>query len=169
MIDKRNRKTGVGEKIKIHKEGSLHRAFSIFIFNNKKEILLQQRAKNKYHSPLLWSNTVCGHPRPGETFLQGAYRRLREEMGINCRLKKLFCFIYNAGFKNGLIENEYDCVFIGKFNGKPNLNKAEVMKYKWVPLGFLKKDIINNKYKYSIWLEKALSKIKARDISRIIK
>jgi len=160
LVDENNRKIGVEEKIKAHKEGKLHRAFSIFVFNSKRALLLQQRAKEKYHSGGLWSNTVCSHPQPGETYNKAVHRRLREEMGFDCKLKKSFCFIYNTGFQNGLIENEYDCVFIGKFNGKPNPNPEEVMDYKWIPLKELKKDIVQNPDKYSFWFKIALKRIK---------
>ncbi|MFH1173266.1 MAG: isopentenyl-diphosphate Delta-isomerase, partial [bacterium] len=141
LVDKNNRKIGVAEKVKAHQLGLLHRAFSIFVFNSKGELLLQQRAKEKYHSGKLWSNTVCSHPRPGETYNIAVHRRLKEEMGFDCPLKKSFCFIYNTGFKNGLMENEYDCVFIGRFNGLPKPNKSEVMAYRWVSLKDLRKDL----------------------------
>jgi isopentenyl-diphosphate Delta-isomerase len=161
LVDKNNRKIGVEEKIKAHKEGKLHRAFSIFIVNSNGELLIQQRHKTKYHSGGLWSNSVCSHPKPNE--------RLKEEMGFDCKLKKLFCFIYNAGFQNGLIENEYDCVFIGKFDGKPKPNHKEIMNYKWIPLKELKKDIISYPNKYSVWLKIALNRIKSSQIKEAIK
>ena len=141
LVDKNNRKIGEEEKLKAHKEGKLHRAFSIFIFNSKGELLIQQRAKTKYHSGGLWSNTVCSHPKPNETYLRATHRRLKEEMGFDCKLKKLFCFIYRKEFKNGLIENEYDCIFIGKFEGTPKPNPKEVMDYKWISLKDLKQKI----------------------------
>jgi len=169
LVDKNNRKIGVEEKIKTHKEGKLHRAFSIFIFNSNGELLIQQRAKTKYHSGGLWSNTVCSHPRPDETYEKAVHRRLKEEIGFDCKLKKLFCFIYNAGFQNGLIENEYDCVFIGKFNGKPKPNTKEIMNYKWISIKKLKQDIIKNPNKYTIWLKIALNRIKSSRIKEAIK
>jgi isopentenyl-diphosphate delta-isomerase len=169
LVDKNNRKIGIEEKIKSHKEGKLHRAFSIFILNSKGELLLQQRAKTKYHSAKLWSNSVCSHPKPNETYLQATHRRLKEEMGFDCKLKKLFCFIYNTGFKNGLIENEYDCVFIGKFDGKPKPNHKEIMNYKWISMKELKKDIISHPNKYSVWLKIALNRIKSSQIKEAIK
>lgn len=169
LVDKNNRKVGVSEKIKTHKEGKLHRAFSIFIFNSKEKLLLQQRAKTKYHSAGLWSNTVCSHPKPNETYRQAVYRRLKEEMGFDCKLKKLFCFIYNAGFQNGLIENEYDCVFIGKFDGQPKPNPKEIMNHKWISAKKLKQDIINHPNKYSVWLKTALNRIKSSQIKEAIK
>ncbi len=169
LVDKDNRKIGIEEKIKAHKEGKLHRAFSIFIFNSKGELLIQQRAKTKYHSGGLWSNTVCSHPKPNETYQQASHRRLKEEMGFDCKLKKLFCFIYNTGFQNGLIENEYDCVFIGKFDGKIKPNPKEVMNYKWIPIEKLKQKINKNLSKYTIWLKLALNRIKSSQIKEIIK
>jgi isopentenyl-diphosphate delta-isomerase len=169
LVDKNNRKIGVEEKIKAHKEGKLHRAFSIFIFNSNGKLLIQQRAKTKYHSESLWSNTVCSHPKPNETYLQATHRRLKEEMGFDCKLKKLFCFIYNTDFLNGLIENEYDCVFVGKFDGKPKPNRKEIMDYKWISMKKLKKDIILHPNKYSVWLKIALNKIKLSQIKEIIK
>ncbi len=160
IVDKNNKRIGVEEKIKAHKEGKLHRAFSIFIFNSREELLMQQRAKTKYHSGGLWSNTVCSHPRPNETYLQATHRRLKEEMGFDCKLKKLFCFIYKTNLDNGLIENEYDCVFIGKFDGRPKPNPKEVMDYDWIPLKRLKLDIIKNPNNYTIWLKIALKRFK---------
>ncbi len=132
LIDKNNKKIGIEEKIKAHKKGKLHRSFSIFVFNSNEELLLQKRAKTKYHSGGLWSNTACSHPRPKENLGKAVHRRLKEEMGFDCKLKKAFCFNYKTKFSNGLIENEHDCVFIGEFNGKPKPNKREVEDYKWV-------------------------------------
>ena len=162
LVNKNNRRIGIEEKIKAHKEGKLHRAFSIFIFNSKGELLVQQRAKTKYHSGNLWSNSVCSHPKPNETYLQATHRRLKEEMGFDCKLKKLFCFVYNADFQNGLIENEYDCVFIGKYDGKIQPNKKEVQNCKWTSLKDLKEDIKKNPDKYSVWLKIILEKNKLK-------
>ncbi len=158
LVNKSNRKIGIEEKIKAHASGKLHRAFSIFIFNSKGELLLQQRAKAKYHSGGLWSNTVCSHPRPGENYFQAAHRRLREEMGFDCELKKLFSFIYKTDFIDGLIENEYDTVFMGKFDGKPKPNPAEVANCKWVEIKDLKNDIAVDPEKYSVWLKIILNR-----------
>jgi len=160
LVNKNNRKIGVEEKIKAHREGRLHRAFSIFIFNSKGKLLIQQRAKIKYHSGGLWSNTCCGHPRPNETYLQAVHRRLKEEMGFDCELKKAFCLKYNLYVKEGLIENEYNCIFTGKFDGIPKPDSKEVMNYKWVSIKELKSDIIKNPDKYTAWLKKILKKIK---------
>lgn len=115
------------EKLEAHQKGLLHRAFSVFIINSKKEMLLQQRARNKYHSGGLWTNACCSHPMPGEDVQQAAHRRLQEEMGFNCDLSKLFTFTYYTTFDNGLIENEYDHVFLGTYNGSivPNAEEAD--------------------------------------------
>jgi len=169
LVNKNNRKIGFEEKMKAHKEGKLHRAFSIFIFNSNGKLLIQQRAKTKDISKNLWSNTVCSHPKPNETYNQAAHRRLKEEMGFDCKIKKLFCFIYNMKFKNGLIENEYDCVFIGKFDGKPKPNPQEIMNFKWISVNELKQDMIKNPNKYSVWSKIALNKIKYSQIKKEIK
>ncbi len=159
LVDKNNKKIGVEEKIKAHKEGKLHRAFSIFIFNSKGELLIQQRAKTKYHSKGLWSNTTCSHPKPNETYHQAVHRRLKEEMGFDCKLQKLFCFRYNLGLKKGLIENEYNCVFIGKFDREPKPNPKEVMNYKWISIKELKRDTIKNPNKYAAWFKILFKKL----------
>lgn len=169
LVDKNNRKIGIEEKMKAHREGKLHRAFSIFIFNSKGESLIQQRAVTKYHSGGLWSNTVCSHPKPDESYEQAVHRRLKEEMGFDCKLKKLFCFIYKTSFQSGLIENEYDCVFIGKFDGKPKPDTREIMDYKWVPTEELRQDITKNPEKYSVWSKIALKKIKLSQNKEVLK
>ncbi|MBU4308868.1 MAG: isopentenyl-diphosphate Delta-isomerase [Nanoarchaeota archaeon] len=169
LINKNNRKIGEEEKIKAHKQRKLHRAFSIFVFNSKGKLLIQQRAKSKYHCAGIWANTCCSHPKPNETYNHAVHRRLKEEMGFDCKLKKLFCFIYNTGFKNGLIENEYDFVFIGKFDGEVKPNKKEVMNYKWISIKDLKKNIKKNSNKYSVWLKIALNKLKSLQIKEAIK
>ncbi len=166
LVDENNNEIGEEEKIKAHKEGKLHRAFSIFVFNSKRKLLLQQRAKTKYHSGGFWSNTVCGHPRPNENYQQATHRRLKEEMGFDCELEKLFCFIYKTDFKNGLIENEYGCVFIGKFDGNPIPDPEEAIDYKWISLEDLKKDIEKNPEKYTEWLKIILKRIKLSKIER---
>ena len=148
--------------MKAHEDGRLHRAFSIFIFNSSGELLIQQRSKEKYHCGGMWANTVCSHPKPNESYSVATHRRLKEEMGFDCDLKKLFCFEYRAEFSNGLIENEYDCVFVGEYNGEPHPNKDEIMNYKWISLEDLKLDIKNNPKKYSIWLRIALGNSKLK-------
>ena len=169
LVDKNNKKIGEEEKIKAHREGKLHRAFSIFIFNKKGELLIQQRANSKYHSGGLWSNTVCSHPKPGESLIKSAHRRLKEEMGFNCKLKKMFKFHYQVFLDNDLMENEIDTVFIGKYDGKIELNRDEASDYKWVSIKDLKEEFIFNDNKYTVWFEIGLNKIKFSDIKEIIK
>jgi len=159
LVDESNKEIGFGEKIKIHQEGKLHRAFSIFIFNSKNELLLQRRASRKYHSGGLWTNTCCSHPRVGEKTGEAAHRRLKQEMGFDCFLKKIFSFIYRVKFENGLVENEYDHVFFGRYDGKVIPNKKEAEDYKWVSLGKLKKNMQKNPREYSYWFKIAISKL----------
>lgn len=169
LVNKNNRKIGVEEKIAAHKKGKLHRAFSVFVFNSKRELLIQQRAKEKYHCGKIWANTCCSHPRQNETYKKATHRRLKEEMGFDTKLKKLFCFIYEEKFSNGLTEHEYDCVFIGKFDGKPKPDPKEIMNHKWISLKDLKQDIKKHPKKYSAWLKIALNKIKSSQIQEAIK
>jgi len=159
LVDENDREIGIEEKLKAHKEGKLHRAFSIFIFNSKREMLLQKRAKNKYHSGGLWSNACCSHPRPNEKLEEAAHRRLKEEMGFDCRLRKAFHFIYKVEFDNGLKEFEFDHVFVGRYDGKVNPNPEEAEDYKWMDLKTLKKDVEANGEKYTYWFKVALPKV----------
>jgi isopentenyl-diphosphate Delta-isomerase len=168
LVNEKNKKIGVEEKLKAHKEGKLHRAISVLIFNSKGQILLQQREKTKYHCGGLWSNAVCTNPQPNETFKQAAHRRLKEEIGISCNLVKAFSFIYTAKFDNGLIENELDSVFIGQSDEVPKLNPKEVMDYKWVLLKDLKKDILNTPEKYTIWFKIILDKLTNKQIKEVL-
>ncbi|MBR9701907.1 isopentenyl-diphosphate Delta-isomerase [Candidatus Pacearchaeota archaeon] len=151
IVDEDNNEIGTEEKIKAHKGGFLHRAFSIFVFNFKGELLIQQRAKEKYHCGELWSNTVCSHPKPNEILEDAIHRRLKEEMGFDCGLKEVFSFIYLKEFENGLTEHEFDHVFVGKFDGGVLPNKEEVMNYKWISIDELKKNISENPEKYTYW------------------
>src|SRR5918997_6672888 len=117
LVDEADREVGTGSKLEAHREGALHRAFSVFVFDRRGRLLLQKRAAGKYHSGGLWSNTCCGHPRPGEATAEAARRRLREEMNFDCELRAAFEFLYRAQFTNKLIEHEYDHVFVGEFGG----------------------------------------------------
>lgn len=163
LVDKNNKEIGLEEKMKAHIDGKLHRAFSVFIFNSKKELLLQRRAKSKYHCGGLWTNTCCSHPRPNESLRRAVYRRLKEEMGFHCSLREIFSFMYKATLGKNLYEHEYDHVFIGNYDGTPKLNLEEADDWKWVPLDELKKDIARNAEKYTPWfriiLEKYLDKL----------
>lgn len=144
---------GLMEKQEAHIKGLLHRAFSVFIFNSKGELLLQQRAENKYHSPALWTNTCCSHPREHEDYIQAAHRRLQEEMGFDCALEHQFHFIYNAPFENGLTEHELDHVFFGRFDGDANPNPDEVMACKWIAPDALYQDIKDRPEHYTVWFK----------------
>lgn len=156
LVNEHDEIIGVEEKIKTHLLGALHRAFSIFIFNSRGQLLLQKRTNTKYHSKGLWSNTCCGHPRPGETIEQASSRRLNEEMGISSRLTKLFDFVYRAELEDGLIEHEYDHVLIGEFSGTPNPSKEEVEDWKWLDLTTLRRDVQENPGKHTYWFRIAL-------------
>ncbi|MBI2583072.1 MAG: isopentenyl-diphosphate Delta-isomerase [Candidatus Aenigmarchaeota archaeon] len=158
LVDEKDREIGIEEKIKAHKEGKLHRAFSIFVFNSKGEMLITRRAKSKYHWSGFWSNACCSHPRPGEPLEKAAHRRLKEELGFDCGLKKAFDFIYKVKFENGLFEHEFDHVFIGKFDGKPSPDKEETDGWKWIPLGELKKEIADSA-KYTPWFQIMVKKM----------
>ncbi len=153
LVDEQDNPIGLMEKIEAHEKALLHRAFSVFIFNDKKELMLQQRAADKYHSPLLWTNTCCSHQRDGETNLEAGKRRLQEEMGFVSELKEVFSFIYKAPFDNGLTEHELDHVMVGSFNNKPTINKEEVASYKWMNLEAVKKDIEDNSEIYTAWFK----------------
>jgi len=159
LVDEKDNVIGKEEKIKTHREGKLHRAFSIFVFNPKGELLLQRRAKIKYHSGGLWTNTCCSHPSPGETLEEAVHRRLKEEMGFDCELEEIFSFTYQVKFDNDLFENEYDHVFIGKFDGEPTPNPEEVDEWKWIDLEELKKDIQENPDSYTYWLKQSIDKV----------
>ncbi|MDI6591476.1 MAG: isopentenyl-diphosphate Delta-isomerase [Patescibacteria group bacterium] len=158
LVNKKDKMIGVEEKMKAHLQGKLHRAFSILLFNKKGEILIQKRAKSKYHSSGLWTNTCCSHPRPKETLEKAAKRRLKEEMGITANLKKAFGFIYKAKLGN-LTEYEFDHVFLGRFDGEPKPNKKEVENWQWVKLADLEIDIKKNPQKYTPWFKIILKKI----------
>jgi len=150
---------GAEEKLKAHLEGKLHRAFSVFIFNSQGEMLLQRRALHKYHSPGLWSNACCSHPRPGEDSEAAAHRRMKEEMGFYCHIERAFQFTYKAEFDNGLTENELDHVFIGEYNGVVQPDREEVAEYRWIDADSLKKDMQENPEQYTYWFRVVLDKV----------
>ncbi|CAA0180188.1 Isopentenyl-diphosphate delta-isomerase [Tenacibaculum maritimum] len=153
LVDEHDNQLGLMPKMEAHEKALLHRAFSVFVFNDKKELLLQQRAADKYHSPLLWTNTCCSHQRNGESSLEAGRRRLQEEMGFTCELEEVFWFIYKAPFDNGLTEHELDHVMIGKYNDKPIINKEEVAAYKWMCLEEVKEDIKRKPAIYTEWFK----------------
>ena len=159
LVNKNDIEIGSDYKIKAHKEGKLHRAFSIFIFNSKGELLIQKRAKEKYHSGGLWSNSCCGHPEAGEKTIDATNRRLFEEMGIKTPLKEAFSFIYNVRLDNGIKEYELDHVFVGFYDGKVVINKEEAEDFKWINIRELIKDINKNPEKYSYWFRLCFKRV----------
>ena len=153
LVDENDQEIGSMEKQEAHEKGLLHRAFSVFVFNENKELLLQQRALTKYHSAGLWTNTCCSHPRIGETIEQAAHRRLTEEMGFDCELITKTSFIYKAAFENGLTEHEFDHVLVGNFNGEISFNPTEVKNFKWINLEELQIDLLQNNQNYTAWFK----------------
>jgi isopentenyl-diphosphate delta-isomerase len=153
LVDKNDNQIGTMPKMEAHEKALLHRAFSVFIFNKKGELMLQQRAAHKYHSPLLWTNTCCSHQRVGESNVEAGKRRLQEEMGFSTDVKEVFSFIYKAPFDNGLTEHEFDHVMVGNFDDEPNLNPDEVAAYKWMSLEDVKSDMENNPSIYTEWFK----------------
>ena len=153
LVDENDNQVGLMPKLEAHQKGLLHRAFSIFIFNSKYELLLQKRASSKYHSGGLWTNTCCSHPREGEDTLDAANRRLIEEMGIETSLRKVHDFIYKAELDNNLTEHEFDHVFYGIYNEDPIINKDEADDFKWIDMDSLNEDIKTNGNNYTIWFK----------------
>lgn len=153
LVNENNEQIGTMPKMEAHEKALLHRAFSVFIANDNGDIMLQQRAASKYHSPLLWTNTCCSHQRVGESNIEAGKRRLQEEMGFQTELKELFSFIYKAPFDNGLTEHEYDHVMLGSYNAEPNINKDEVEAWKWMSPEAVKEDISNNPNAYTAWFK----------------
>ncbi|MCZ6594668.1 MAG: isopentenyl-diphosphate Delta-isomerase [Bacteroidetes bacterium] len=158
LVNERDEKIGLMPKLEAHQKGILHRAFSVFIINDNNELMLQQRAMNKYHSPGLWTNTCCSHQRDGETSVEAGKRRLEEEMGFNTPLKETGSIIYKAPFDNGLTEHELDHILIGNFNGIPEINQAEVASWKWMTIEQIQKDIRINPDDYTAWFKIIIDK-----------
>jgi isopentenyl-diphosphate delta-isomerase len=153
LVNELDEQIGLMAKLEAHEKAILHRAFSVFVLNDKNEIMLQQRAHQKYHSPLLWTNTCCSHQRDGETNIQAGSRRLYEEMGFKTELKELFSFIYKAPFDNGLTEHELDHVMIGYYNDEPMINPEEVEDWKWMKIEDIQKDMLLNSAIYTVWFK----------------
>lgn len=151
LVNEKDEPIGLMPKMEAHEKAVLHRAFSVFILNSKNEIMLQQRAAHKYHSPLLWTNTCCSHQREGETNIMAGSRRLREEMGFEAELKELFSFIYKAPFDNGLTEHELDHVMIGYYDDEPELNPDEAENWKWMAIEDVKEDMKLRPEIYTVW------------------
>lgn len=159
LVNEQDEVIGAMEKIEAHRKSVLHRAFSIFIFNGKGELLLQQRAINKYHSGGLWTNTCCSHPQPGEDIFESAQRRLQEEMGFTVPLEKIFDFTYKADFDNGMTEHEFDHVFAGEYEGPIEYSKEEVMDYCYKSLEDVRNSLQEHPQKFTQWLLLAFPKI----------
>ena len=159
LVDKKDNVIGKAGKLEAHQKGLLHRALSVFIFNSKGEILLQQRAAHKYHTPNLWSNTACSHPRNNELLKHAAERRLKEEMGIECNLYYGFNFLYRTKFSNELIENELDHVFIGFSDEQPKPNPSEVKNYRYISSYDLMKEINENPKIFTPWFKICVDRV----------
>lgn len=159
LVNELDQPIGVMEKLEVHQKGLLHRAFSVFIFNDKGELLLQQRALNKYHSAGLWTNTCCSHPRPEEDTLVAAKRRLIEEMGIETHLTHKTHFIYKTGFENGLTEHEFDHIYFGNYSQMPHINKNEVETFVWMHPQKIIDEISTQPEKFTSWFKIAMQKL----------
>ena len=159
LVNESDEAIGTMEKLEAHKKGILHRAFSVFIFNSKNDLLLQQRAYTKYHSAGLWTNTCCSHPRPGEANLVAAQRRLKEEMGMETELVYKTNFIYKTKFDNDLTEHEFDHVFVGNSDKEPLINGEEVNSYRWLSLDQVKAEIKSKPEEYTSWFRIAMEKL----------
>jgi isopentenyl-diphosphate delta-isomerase len=150
-VDTNDTPLGTMPKMEAHEKAVLHRAFSVFILNSKNQLMLQQRAFHKYHSPGLWTNTCCSHQRLGETNIEAGKRRLFEEMGITSELTELFSFIYKAPFDNGLTEHELDHVLVGYSNEDPTINLEEVSNWKWMDIDAVHVDCEQQPHNYTVW------------------
>ncbi len=160
LVDEHDQVVGVMEKMEAHEKALLHRAFSVFIFNSQQEMLLQQRATDKYHSGGLWTNACCSHPRPGEDTKQAASRRLLEELGFTVELEKIFHFTYNHPFDNGLTEFEFDHVFVGYYDGKIFPDKQEVRDYCFMSFEKIESSLKSYPQKFTPWFHIALPLVK---------
>jgi isopentenyl-diphosphate Delta-isomerase len=162
LVDRNDVPIGTREKQAAHEAGVLHRAFSVFVFDARGRMLLQRRASTKYHSGGLWSNTCCSHPRPGEATAAAAQRRLFEEMGFHCPLEVAFSFTYHADVGDGLIEHEYDHVFIGRFDGEPAPDAAEVDDWRWITCDELQREMRERPGHFTFWFHVAFDELHAR-------
>jgi len=153
LVDQNDNPIGLMPKMEAHEKAILHRAFSVFILNNNNELMLQQRALHKYHSPGLWTNTCCSHQRDGEENITAGRRRLQEEMGFEVPLKETISFIYKAPFDNGLTEHELDHVLLGYYEGEPKINPDEVATWKWMHIVDVKNDIKKYPEMYTEWFK----------------
>ncbi len=159
LVNEKDEMTGVAGKMEAHQKGLLHRAFSVFVFNGDGEMLLQQRAMDKYHSGGLWTNACCSHPGPGEKINEAAQKRLKEEMGFDIPVFKCFDFVYKTDFENGLIEFEFDHVFIGEYDGPVNYNKEEVMDFCFKSMTDIQYSLKTHPETYTAWFRLAFPEI----------
>lgn len=166
LVDQDDNPIGTAEKLFVHQQGMLHRAFSIFIFDRQGRLLLQQRAQIKYHSASLWTNSCCGHPRWGETTIEAANRRLQEEMGVATTLQKVSSFTYHAHVPGSLIEHELDHIFVGFFNGTPQVNPDEAMSWEWVNISSLLDRLKTHPEQFTAWFKIIINNIKTKELQR---
>ena len=170
LVDERDVEIGTEEKLRAHRDAALHRAVSVFLFDGRGAVLLQRRAAGKYHSGGLWSNACCGHPRPGESAAAAAHRRLREEMGIDCPLAPVFAFTYRAELGGGLVEHEFDHVFVGRCVAEPapdpTPDPAEVEGWRWADVEQVRADLAARPDRYTAWFRTALEELLARGAHR---
>lgn len=164
LVDRRDRVLGRAEKLDVHRRALLHRACSVLIFNSRGEMLLQQRHPDKYHSGGLWSNACCTHPRPDETPAEAAFRRLQEEMGIECDLTHLFGFVYRAELPGGLVEHEYDHVYAGRCDARPQPDEREVAAWRWASLDEIRAEIEASPAAFSSWFPLVLDRLKPSEL-----
>ncbi|REJ83083.1 MAG: isopentenyl-diphosphate Delta-isomerase [Bacteroidetes bacterium] len=169
LVNEQDQEIGEMEKLEAHRKGLLHRAFSVFIFDRSGNYLLQKRNPGKYHSGGLWTNTCCGHPRPGEDTGMAAQRRLFEEMGIRCQLQYKFKFSYKSEFKNGITENEIDHVFFGKYDKPPNPDSEEVAEWKYADSSVIKSELTNNSEEFTTWFRICFPEVLSRKTSENIR
>lgn len=163
LVDEQDKAIGVMDKLEAHEKGALHRAFSVFIFNNSGQMLLQKRSMSKYHSPGLWTNACCSHPLPEEDTLSAAKRRLSEEMGMRAELEHQGYILYRTnrvsiGFENGLIEHEYDHIYTGKSEDEPEINPEEVENYQWLSIPDIKERVRSNPEHFTHWFKVAIDR-----------
>jgi len=159
LVDQNDQDIGTMEKMKAHYDGVLHRAFSIFIFNTNGELMIHQRALSKYHSPGLWTNTCCSHPRLNHAVIDNAHTRLQEEMGFDCEFSEAFAFLYKADVGQGLIEHEFDHVFVGVSDIQPIINPDEVESWKYMSMEDIRKDMKDNSQLYTEWFKIAFEEV----------
>lgn len=166
LVDSSDHEKGLMGKEQAHREGHLHRAFSVFLFNTAGELLLQRRAEGKYHSGGLWTNTCCSHPRPGETVMEAAVRRTKEEMGITTTVEKLFDFVYFVPLDHGYFEYEFDHVFVGTTDAQPHPDAQEVMETAWMKPEAIIADLDQQPGKYTFWFQLIFKEVMAKAKAR---